>query len=244
MKSILVTGANGFIGQNLCSLLELKGYNVYKSVRDTCRESLIASIKNSNLCVHLAGEVRPNASKEQHLLSNTLFTKELVTLIGRHNPIPIIASSTIHAGSSNNKYGNSKKEAEEIIQSYSSESGAKSYLMKLPHVFGPLCKPNYNSVITTWIVNALEGKELTLYDEARDVEMMYLYVGDLCKKIIEQIEEEGLVEFPTSYKIKLYELKELILRLVKDSNHLDKNNSFQVKLLETIVSYRKGGHFA
>ena len=207
MKSVLVTGANGFIGKNLCSLLEQKNYTVYKSLRDTTRDRLISSIQKSDLVVHLAGEVRPNATEAEHSQSNAFFTQELVELIKEHNPIPIIASSTIHAGSSDNKYGNSKKKAEEIIETYSTELNKQCYVLKLPHIFGPLCKPNYNSVITTWIVNALSGKELTLYDEAKEVEMTYLYVLDLCENILEQIEQEQVVALPTSYKITLFELK-------------------------------------
>ena len=238
MKTILVTGANGFIGKNLCDVLEEKGYLINKVLKDTSDSTIIKNITNSSLCIHLAGEVRPYASEEEHFQNNSHFTEKLIKLLGIHNNIPIIASSTIHAGLTNNKYGNSKNQAEKLILGYSKELKIDCNVLKLPHIFGPLCKPNYNSVVSTWIVNAINNQDLILYDEAKNIEMEYLYVRDLCFNIVDKINEPKNIILPKSHKIRLLDLKELILSIVEQGEGFHGCNEFETNLFNTITSYK------
>ena len=55
-KKILVTGAKGFIGKNLCARLHyLKDVTVYEYDKDTPREQLEVYCKMLILSLHLAG---------------------------------------------------------------------------------------------------------------------------------------------------------------------------------------------
>jgi len=192
--NILVTGSKGFIGKNLLKKLDSSSFNILDFNRDDSLETLEEKILQSDFIVHLAGEVRPNSSNDDFKSSNTLLTQNVVDILRKHDKnIPILMASTIHAKLLKNEYGKTKREAELLIENYSKETDVKCFIYRLPHVFGEGCKPNYNSVISTWIYNSINNLEINCFD--RNIEMHYVYVQDIVDEFIFIIEKQ------TSYEI-------------------------------------------
>jgi UDP-2-acetamido-2,6-beta-L-arabino-hexul-4-ose reductase len=191
MVRILVTGAHGFFGRSLISQLT---ENINVQVLEFCREDSL-SLLNEHILIadfiyHFAGEVRPLSSDDQFESSNSQLTQSLVNILCDNNKrTPILFSSSIHAIEQKNTYGRTKRASEQIIELYSRKKLAPSWIYRLPHVFGPGCKPNYNSVITTWIHNSLHNLEINVFD--RGIVMNYCYSIDLVKIFISHLTEES-----------------------------------------------------
>ena len=234
MQKILVTGANGFIGRNLCIALEKKGYFINKVLRNTSHAALIDMVKQSDFCFHLAGEVRNQASEDDFKASNVNFTEELIEQL-ECNPMDILFASSVHAANPKNPYGETKKIAEDMVTHYANKVGAQAHIYRLPHMFGQGCKPNYNSVITTWIVSAINGDELVVFDD--DCKMNYLYINDLINTLIEQIKSKETLRLPETFDVKLGELKALINNVLTGKDII-RNDQFVLNLSETIAHYK------
>ncbi|NBK26009.1 MAG: NAD-dependent epimerase/dehydratase family protein, partial [Spirochaetia bacterium] len=142
---ILVTGSNGFVGKNLVCELKNRGYDdIYLYDVDTDPSLLDTYCTDCEFIFHLAGVNRPQDPKE-FMEGNYGFTSLLLDSLKKHgNASPILISSSIQA-ELDNPYGRSKKAGEDLLLSYSKETGAKVYVFRLPNVFGKWCRPNYNS---------------------------------------------------------------------------------------------------
>jgi len=182
-KAILVTGAKGFIGTHLCRLLINRGYKVLPIDKDNTEDELSNSIKQAFFLVHLAGINRPLEVGEFYD-GNVNFTKKVIDLLGKsQNSCPILLASSTQA-SLDNDYGRSKKMAEELFLQELSKR--KVYVYRFYNVYGPGCRPNYNSVVATWCDSLTHGRECIL--NAPDKEIDFVYVGDVCEAIINAIE--------------------------------------------------------
>ena len=177
--NILVTGSKGFIGSNL--IKRLKAEEIYKIIefnRASSWKQLEDIIQKVDFIFHFAGEVRPNSSDTIFEQSNSALTRKLISLIeSKDVRIPILMASSIHATNPKNAYGKTKRDAERSIEEYGRGNKVPIYIHRLPHIFGEGCKPNYNSVISTWIHNVIKGKDVVVFD--RNISISYSYVQDI-----------------------------------------------------------------
>lgn len=248
MPNILVTGARGFIGKHLLKKLDINYCNILKFNRDDSFEVLEEQIIQSDFIVHLAGEVRPNSSSDDFKNSNTLLTQNIIDLIKKHNKkIPILMASTIHAKLLKNEYGKTKREAEILIEDYSKETNKKCFIYRLPHVFGEGCKPNYNSVISTWIYNSINNLEINCFD--RNIEMNYVYVQDIVDDFISiinrEVQQNVYVEPKKVYEITLGEVVDLIDEFkynIETQDYQSKSSEFKQKLYQTYLDYKRNSN--
>lgn len=195
---ILVTGAKGFVGRNLCS--QLKNINegkarwysgveiddVYEYDIDSTPEQLDEWCKECDFVFNLAGVNRPQDPKE-FMEGNFGFATVLLNTLKKYkNNCPVMISSSIQAtlagrfGTS--EYGKSKKAGEELMFEYGKETGAKVLVYRFPNLFGKLCRPNYNSAIATFCNNIANDLPIQVND--RSVEMELLYIDDLVDEMI------------------------------------------------------------
>lgn len=201
---ILVTGAKGFVGKNLCAQLKnikdgkAKCYgdlvvdDVFEYDIDSTPEQLDAWCKNCDFVFNLAGVNRPQDPKEFMEGNFGFATILLNTLKKYHNTCPVMISSSIQAtlagrfGTS--EYGKSKKAGEELMFEYGKETGAKVLVYRFPNLFGKWCRPNYNSAIATFCNNIAHDLPIQVND--RSVEMELLYVDDLVEEMIGALKGE------------------------------------------------------
>ena len=194
---ILVTGAHGFVGKNLCAQLNnikdgkarnypVKISEVMEYDLDTPTELLDDFCKKADFVFNLAGVNRPQ-NQEEFMQGNFGFASTLLDTLKKHrNTCPVMLSSSSQAtligryGESD--YGKSKLAGEELFFRYEKETGAKVLVYRFPNLFGKWCRPNYNSVVATFCNNIANGLPIQVND--RNVKLEMLYIDDLVEEMI------------------------------------------------------------
>lgn len=207
---ILVTGAKGFVGRNLCAQLnnikdgKAKCYGplvveaVYAYDIDSTPEELDGYCRDCDFVFNLAGVNRPQ-NQEEFMQGNFGFASTLLDTLKKYqNNCPVMISSSIQAtlagrfGTS--EYGKSKKAGEELMFQYGEETGAKVLVYRFPNLFGKWCRPNYNSAVATFCHNMAHDLPITVNDPS--VELELLYIDDLVEEMIAALKgEEHHCEF-------------------------------------------------
>ncbi len=207
---ILVTGAKGFVGKNLCAQLnnikegKAKYYGdiaiseVFEYDIDSTIEELDIYCQNADFVFNLAGVNRPKEQSE-FMSGNFGFASTLLdTLKKYNNTCPVMLSSSIQAtligryGESD--YGKSKLAGEELFFDYSKQTGAKVLVYRFPNLFGKWCRPNYNSAVATFCNNIANDLPIQVNDRSTELEL--LYIDDLVDEMVAAIKgEEHHCEF-------------------------------------------------
>ena len=178
---VLVTGAKGFVGRNLCLALgQMSGIEVLKyDLGDEAK--LDGFLAECDFVMHLAGVNRPK-DPEEFKTGNTVFTEDILDrLATRSNPPPVLLSSSIQAALDND-YGKSKKAAEDAVLVYGEKTGAAVYVYRLANVFGKWCRPNYNSAVATWVYNIARDLPIMVRDPEATVTLVY--IDDVVKSFV------------------------------------------------------------
>ena len=182
---VLVTGAKGFVGRNLClTLRQMAGIEVLPyDLGDEAK--LDEYTATCDFVMHLAGVNRPKDPAE-FKTGNTVFTEDILEkLSARQNPPPVLLSSSIQAALDND-YGKSKAAAEEAVRAYGEKTGAAVFIYRLANVFGKWCRPNYNSAVATWVYNIARDLPIMVRDPAATVTLVY--IDDVVKSFISHVE--------------------------------------------------------
>ena len=216
---ILVTGAKGFVGKNLCCQLnnikegkascygDLQVDEVFEYDIDSTPEQLDSWCGECDFVFNLAGVNRPK-DNDEFMKGNFGFASTLLdTLKKHHNTCPVMLSSSQQASLTgrfgNSEYGRSKKAGEDLFLEYGKETGAKVLVYRFPNLYGKWCRPNYNSAIATFCNNIANDLPIQVND--RSVQMEILYIDDLVEEMIcalkgqeHQCEFEGLDVLPSA----------------------------------------------
>ncbi|GAA3402020.1 NAD-dependent epimerase/dehydratase family protein [Paenibacillus hodogayensis] len=243
MTNVLVTGANGFIGKNLIDRLKRLNVtiNVFGSNDDL--QTLEHHLIQADLVYHLAGVNRPEW--EQSFTDvNAGLTEQIVSLLERHGrrtPVVLASSSQVAL---DNPYGKSKKSAEQSVLLYGNKMSAKSYIYRLPNVFGKWCRPNYNSVVATFCHNIARDLDISISDPERKLSLVY--IDDVVEAFVSLIGEIGLEgsaeyrEIERIFEVTLGELadKLYLIRDIRKSHILpDLSDPFMKCLHATYLSF-------
>ncbi len=186
-KTVLITGANGFIGKNLqLHLLARKDVQVFCFTRDHAIDQLPQMLQGVDVVFHLAGINRPHESQE-FITGNTNLTHALCDAIDRvvatsGKKLSVVYASSIQA-ECDNPYGQSKRAAENALFVLQAKHGVPVYALRLPNVFGKWCKPYYNSVVGTFCHNIARGLPIQINDPAAQVTLVY--VDDLISRFVQ-----------------------------------------------------------
>ena len=253
--NILITGAHGFMGKNLCATLyniangKDKSYNIDSDITvfeydvDTDPKLLDTYCRDCDFVFHLAGVNRPQ-NTEEFMHGNFGFTSTLLDTLKKHNnTCPIMISSSIQA-ELDNPYGLSKKAGEDLLFAYSEETGATVLVYRFPNVFGKWCRPNYNSAVATFCNNIANDLPIQVND--RKVNMTLVYIDDVVDELIRALKNEEnregeFCKIPIEHKITLGEIVDLIYGFKEQSQTLIMPEipfgSFEKKLYSTYLSY-------
>ena len=238
--NILVTGAKGFVGKNLCAALgnirdgkdrtrpALAVDAVFAYDIDTDPALLEDYCAGADFVFNLAGVNRPKDASE-FMQGNFGFASVLLeTLKKQHNTCPVMLASSIQAtlvGRYDSDYGRSKKAGEELFFSYAAETGAKVLVYRFPNLFGKWCRPNYNSAVATFCHNTANDLPITVNDRSTEFEL--LYIDDLVCEMLDALENnehhctfDGIrtamtetgkyCAVPTTHKVTLGEIADLL----------------------------------
>ena len=217
---ILVTGAKGFVGKNLCAQLnnikdgKARNYGfvmpgpdrashecieaVYEYDLDSTPEELDAWCREADFVFNLAGVNRPQ-NAEEFMAGNFGFASTLLETLKKHgNTCPVMLSSSQQASLTgrfgNSEYGRSKKAGEDLFLQYSEETGSRVLIYRFPNLFGKWCRPNYNSAVATFCNAFANDLSYTVSDPK--VELELLYIDDLVDEMIAALKgQEHRCEF-------------------------------------------------
>ena len=216
---ILVTGAKGFVGKNLCCQLnnikegkarcygDLQVDEVFEYDIDSTPEQLDSWCGECDFVFNLAG-VNRSKDNDEFMKGNFGFASTLLdTLKKHHNTCPVMLSSSQQASLTgrfgNSEYGRSKKAGEDLFLEYGKVTGAKVLVYRFPNLYGKWCRPNYNSAIATFCNNIANDLPIQVND--RNVQMEILYIDDLVEEMIcalkdqeHHCEFEGLDVLPSA----------------------------------------------
>jgi UDP-2-acetamido-2,6-beta-L-arabino-hexul-4-ose reductase len=201
--NILVTGAVGFIGQNLCVFLQEAGFdNIEKITRDDSNESIVKKVKYADFIYHLAGVNRPK-NDDEFKKGNTDLTQRIIDILVKNGrKTPILLTSSIQA-ELDNPYGDSKAGAEQAVVAYQQKTGAAAYIYRLPNVFGKWCRPNYNSAVATFCYNTINNLPITINNP--DVALNLVYIDDVCQTFVGLLTEAPKTAEEFSYVEPVYQ---------------------------------------
>ena len=210
---VAVTGADGFIGRNLCLRLEeIVGIQLVRLTHDSSAD-LVGALAEVDALVHLAGVNRPKLETE-FVCGNVEYTQAILKAIealGR--PIKVVLSSSIQA-EYDNPYGRSKRQAELLLVPFCAATGSSASIFRLPNVFGKWCRPNYNSAIATFCFNVANRLPITIHDRNSSLELVY--IDDVVDAIVSSLLEANsgvcFATVPVSYQTTVGEVADHIVR--------------------------------
>ena len=207
---VLITGAKGFVGRNLCANLrniqegkdrrfpDLKIEDVFEYDLDSTPEELDQWCKEADFVFNLACVNRPKETSE-FMEGNFGFASTLLDTLKKYgNKCPVMLSSSQQASLTgrfgNSEYGRSKKAGEDLFLKYQEETGAKVLIYRFPNLFGKWCRPNYNSAVATFCNNIANDLPIQVNDP--NVELELLYIDDLIAEMLDALEgKEHRCEF-------------------------------------------------
>lgn len=243
MKTVLITGAEGFIGKNLRVTLQRR-----EDLRLLCFDiqddpvSLAGLLDQSDFVYHLAGVNRPQ-HQEEFQKGNTGLTSQICDNLARSGKkTALVITSSVQAVL-DNPYGLSKRGAEDAVREYGRITGSDVHVFRLPNVFGKWCRPNYNSCVATFCYNIANDLPIQVSDP--NVLMNLVYIDDVVDAFVALL--DGVVEVHDGFCLvqpvhsaKLGDIVELI-RSFRQSRHSrnipDMSHDFVKKLYSTYLSY-------
>ena len=260
--NILITGASGFVGRNLCAQLrnirdgKAKNYAVsgdltlYEYDLNSTPEELDAYCRDVDFVFNLAGVNRPQDPAE-FMRGNFGFASTLLATLKKHgNTCPVMISSSIQAAL-DNPYGESKRAGEQLLFDYAEETGAKVLVYRFPNLFGKWCRPNYNSAVATFCNNIANDLPITVNDPS--VVMHLVYIDDVVDELIGALtggehRDGAFCVVPTSHRITLGAIVDLLHTFRRMPETLEvpdtTKDGFAKKLYATYLSYLPSDRFA
>jgi UDP-2-acetamido-2,6-beta-L-arabino-hexul-4-ose reductase len=243
VKTIIITGSEGFVGKNFRVTLQHR-----KDLRLLCFDNqddpttLTSLLDQADFVFHLAGVNRPQNIGE-FKTGNAGLTEQICShLSKRRKQVTIVLSSSTQA-MQNNPYGDSKREAENAVFEYGKQTGSNVYVFRLPNIFGKWCRPNYNSVVATFCNNIAYDLPIQVNDP--NVVMNLVYIDDVVNAFDALLNgvavmQDGFCIVQPVHTIKLGEIVDLI-RTFRYSRELkfipNMADQFIKKLYSTYLSY-------
>lgn len=241
---VLVTGSNGFIGQNLVEgLKRSESITVLTHNRNDSTTELLEKLNSVNFIYHLAGVNRSDDDSE-FVKVNVDMTRLIVDhLRTSGKATPIIFTSSIQSGSGT-IYGKTKFEAESVLKKYAYETGAHLRIYNLPNVFGKWSRPDYNSAVATFCFRVANNLEVTIPQPGKQLRLVYVedvvaaFLGDLRLKV--NLDTQGTVK--PFFESTVGEVHEIIVSFRSSRKNLKifKKNRRLIKYLKkTYLSFER-----
>ena len=246
MKKVLLIGGKGFIGRFLSLCLKEQGAVPLILDKDGSIEERTNFFKESDYIIDCHGCNRSDDEQEFYQVNRDQ-TYNYASLAKEYKK-PYLFLSTIQSGNGT-PYGDSKKAGEEAIDSL--HSNYLNYI-HLPNIYGPTCRPGYNSVIATWIDYAIkrEASKIHLNDDSIDKIIPFLYVTDLSEYLIRcileniKISDEDISKLTTPVCLKeaykaIHHLATFEGDPLKDISNISANPIFLKRIYGTYLYERK-----
>ena len=249
MSRALVTGAEGFIGRRVVNLLRAHGHEVLTYVSSDSPKQLASQVARSEFIFHFAGVNRPTDPAEFEKV-NAGLTEQLCRDVLKSGSEAVVVLASSSQAALDNPYGQSKRHAETIVEKFARDGG-RAVIFRLPNVYGPGGRPNYNSVVNTFAFNAARGKPLEIHEPNRELTLVYVHdvAGAMADLLSNQKSIRGVVHSevsPTS-RITVQKLADTFLgfrRSRENAKVPSIADDFGRKLYATYLSYLEPADFS
>lgn len=190
--TLVVTGATGFIGRHVTSLLSLGGNLPFRMLtRATSAREAEAALSEADAVIHLAGTNRPQVESE-FTSGNAELTRSLTEALERAGRRATMVLASTSRAEEPTAYARSKLVAERAVQEYAARVGARAVIFRLPNVFGKWSRPNYNSAVATFCHNVARDLPIHVHDPA--VKLRLVHVDDVADALLSAVvrqEQQG-----------------------------------------------------
>lgn len=250
MKTVLITGASGFLGLNLQQALlhGEKGYKILLYDRLSPGGQLTRNLSQANAVCHFEA-IYKGASEQEYNAVNVELTREIIADIERvGKPVDIVYASSTQAESSTS-YGSSRRKAEDILEGYAGRTGSLVAILRLANEFGKWCLPNHNSVVATFCHQLTHGLEIEVKEPARVLNLVY--IDDIMKAVLNTLAAPTpgfrFVEVSPTFPITVGALAETLKAFSENRRNLfvpDFSDGLISRLYATYLSHLDGSDFA
>ncbi len=250
--NILITGANGFMGKNLQTILRDQaggqGFSLWLADVDTSPQDLAQACAQADFVFHLAGVNRPKEEAEFQQ-GNVDFTRALLAQLSAGRRPPVLLTSSTQAAL-DHPYGRSKKDAEEALRAYGKQTGSPVYVYRLTNAFGKWSRPNYNSAVATFCHNISRGLPIQINDPS--VILRLNYIDDIIAEFLRAMDgsptrQGDFCAVLPEHSISLGAVAELLYHFHASREQLDlvdQSEPFVRKLYATYLSFLPTEDFA
>lgn len=171
---IVMTGARGFIGQNLRVRLREQGHtDVVTLTHDADDAAMVATVAGADVVFHLAGVNRPKDDRG-FVTGNADFTRRLVGALDVAGAAPTVIYASSTQAALDNAYGRSKRAAEDALLAFGEVRGAPVHLFRLTNVFGKWSRPHYNSAVATFCHQVARDLPIAVNDPTAALRLIYI----------------------------------------------------------------------
>lgn len=176
---IIGLNGSGFISYHLNVYFKYKCTDIEVIQLQRNLSADLHNLKKCDVIIHMAEK---NRGDENELYNNNIqSTTDLISALDSIQTQPlVIYTSSIHEDA-DNVYGKWRRNNKEQFAKWAKNNNFIS--IKLPNIYGPFCKPNYNSFIATLCDSLIQDKKINIIDNP----ISLLYVENLCKQIHEII---------------------------------------------------------
>jgi UDP-2-acetamido-2,6-beta-L-arabino-hexul-4-ose reductase len=228
----MTVGINGygFIGYHLWVYLNYKCKDISVIRLSRNLENDLDNLSKCDVVIHMAEKNRGYPS--QLYKDNKESAKHLTKMLDKIGNKPtIIYTSSTHEDD-DDLYGKWRRENNKMFSNWTNDFKS----IKLPNIFGPFCKPNYNSFIATFCDKILKNEEL----QVNDNNVNLLYVENLCSQIYKVIKgDKRNISYDQTVSVKY--VYDTLLRFKQEylsENKIPKyKNEFELNLFNTFRSY-------
>jgi len=238
---IVVSGHTGFVGGHLLRNLNLHfpNYNLILLNKEDFRsDNFNNKIQNEDFIYHLAGVNRAETDNEVYR-SNVEINSSILKHLKKINFKGKLYFSSSLQENSNSLYGQAKKKAREDFDRLSKKLEFTFYSSLTPNVFGPFCKPFYNSFIATFSHQLLNNQTPTIIS---DTKVKLIYIDDYISSLLELLEGKSKTinfDFLTEIKVSevLEKLKMFFNQYIQENKIPNLELKFDKELFNTFRSY-------
>jgi nucleoside-diphosphate-sugar epimerase len=203
MDKVVITGATGFVGQNLVPYLNDKGVVIQNITRHELNNISVNNLDSYKAVIHLAGkahDLKKTANPKEYYDINFELTKKLYDVFLKSQSSIFIFVSSVKAAadvvngtltenqqaSPSTDYGKSKKMAEDYILSQTLPKGKAYFILRPCMIHGPGNKGNLNLLYQ--LVRKGMPYPLAGFNNKRS----FLSIGNLSFVINELISQPGI----------------------------------------------------
>ncbi|MCR5482399.1 MAG: NAD-dependent epimerase/dehydratase family protein [Clostridia bacterium] len=185
---VLIAGAKSFLGRNLVAELRNHGYSdLVFCEQDISDAELEALTKDCGFVFHLAG-AEAGIGESDKIANTLVFTEKLAGFLEKseleEKPKLLLASSVQAAVKT--PFGKKKQAIEEIVENYGKNSGAETFVFRLPKLFGKWADVEEEGSVASYFHKIANDISVIVQNPAQ--ELVLGYIDDVMDMFIDAID--------------------------------------------------------